>query len=113
VTAYKAAGSAGTLSSVIAALQVAQKDVQGVIAALPAGTVSTVVNTIIVAGLGTAVVVLSSIQAIIPGAAPVAVTFRATSTATASKPVLPNAAALRGGYNAVLMLHGYGQLAVK
>jgi hypothetical protein len=113
VTAYKAAGSAGTLSSVIAALEATQKDVQGVIAALPAGAVSITVNTIIVAAIGTAVVVLSSIQAIIPGAAPAAVTFRATSAAAATKPSLPNAAALRGGYNAVLMLHGYGQLALK
>jgi hypothetical protein len=113
VLAYKGSASAGNLAAIISTLEVAQKDIQGVIAALPAGTVSTTVNTIIVAAIGTAVVVLSSIQAIIPGAAPATVTFRATSAATATKPTLPNAAALRGGYNAVLMLHGYGQLALK
>jgi hypothetical protein len=113
VVAYKGSASAGNLAAIISTLEAAQKDIQGVIAALPAGTVSTTVNTIIVAAIGTAVVVLSSIQAIIPGAAPAAVTFRATSAASATKPTLPNAAALRGGYNAVLMLHGYGQLALK
>lgn len=108
VKAYSANQSAGTLQAVIAALTAAQGDIGKVVAALPAGSVSAVVETVIIAGLGTAITILSSIQALIPGAAPAALTAKATASVIASKPVLPNAAALKAGYNCVLWIHGYG-----
>lgn len=112
VNAYNSNKSTG-LNGVIAALQAAQTDAQKVIATLPAGTVSTTVQTIIVAAIGTVITVLSSIQAIIPGAAPAAVTAKATAAAVSSKISVPNAAALKAGYNSVLWLHGYSQLQVQ
>lgn len=51
ISAYQAAETGGNLAAVIAALQSAQQSVNGVIAALPTGTVSSTVDTIIVAGL--------------------------------------------------------------
>lgn len=105
VNAYKAKQSAGTLNAVIAALNVAEADVQKVVAALPAGSVSPNVATVIVAGLGTVVTILSAIQALVPGAAPAAVT--AATAKGAEKVVLPNAAAIRLGFDSVLRLHGF------
>lgn len=108
VIAYNGGKGQGTLQAVIDALQSAQQSVQAVVAALPAGSVSPIVDTIIIAGLGTIITILSGIQTLIPGAAPVGVTTAATATAILTKPVLPNGAALRSGFNAVLVLHGYG-----
>lgn len=103
--AYTANKNANTLAKLIAALQSAQADAQKVIAALPAGSVSTTVQTIIIAGIGTVVTILSSIQALLPGAASAAVTLKATANASASKIVLPNAAALKAGFESVLLVH--------
>ena len=109
--AYTSSKSPASLGKVIAALEAAQNDVQAVINSLPAGSVSTTVQTIIVAGIGTVITILSAIQALLPGAAPAALTAHAQAGAVGV--VLPNAAALKTGFNAVVMLHGYGGAEVK
>jgi hypothetical protein len=108
--AYKANDSKGNLAALISALTKAQGDVQGVIAALPAGTVSPTVLAVIVAALGTAILTLSSIQALIPGAAPSEVTAKAMAAVVTGKVSAPNAATIKFSYNAVLAFHGYGHL---
>lgn len=112
ITAYQANTGSG-LSKVISAVQAAQADANKVIASLPAGSVSTVVQAIIIAGLGAIITILSSIQAMIPGAAAPGITVRATATAASTTIVLPNAAAIRTGFNNVLLVHGYGGQEVK
>lgn len=113
VNAYKANESQGNLNAVIAALNAAQADVQKVVGALPAGSVAPAVITVIVAGIGTAVTILSAIQVLIPGAAPAPVTAAATKAAKKEKIVVPNAAAIRTGFDAVLRLHGFAAQAAK
>lgn len=112
VTAYQANTGTG-LSKIIAALVASQAAIKGVIESLPAGTVSPIVLTIIVAGVGTVITILSSIQALIPGAAPAGVTARAISAVSRQTVVMPNAATLKTGFNSVLWLHGYEGAAVK
>ena len=102
VTAYEASTGTG-LARVIAALTAAQSDIKAVIQSLPAGTISPVVMTIIVAGVGTIITILSSIQALIPGASAAKVTARATTAAANPQVVMPNSASLKAGYNSVLM----------
>jgi hypothetical protein len=111
ITAYQANTGSG-LSKVISALTSAQTSIKAVIESLPAGTVSPVVLTIIVAGIGTVITILSSIQALIPGAAPTAMTARATSAASNPAVTMPNAASLKAGFNSVLILQGYGSAAL-
>jgi len=108
--AYNADKSDGNLAAMIAALTKTQNDVQGVVTALPAGSVDPNVVLVIIAALGTVILTLSSIQAIIPGAAPVAVTARAVSAAVSGKVSPPNAATVKYGINAVFALHGYAHL---
>ena len=105
--AYNANKSQGNLNALIAALTKVQSDVQGVIATLPAGSVSPSIVAVIVAALGTAILTLSSIQALIPGAAPAVVTARAVAAVATGKVEPPNAATLKSSFNAVLGLHGY------
>jgi hypothetical protein len=112
ITAYQANTGSG-LSKVISAVQAAQADAQKVISSLPAGSVSTVVQSIIIAGLGAIITILSSIQAMIPGAAPASITAHATSAAASTTIVLPNAAAIKTGFNNVLLVHGYGAQEIK
>jgi hypothetical protein len=112
ITAYQANTGSG-LSKVISAVQAAQADAQKVISSLPAGSVSTVVQSIIIAGLGAIITILSSIQAMIPGAAPQSITAHATAAAASTTIVLPNAAAIKTGFNNVLLVHGYGAQEIK
>ena len=111
--AYNANKSSGNLAALIAALTKAQGDIQGVIAALPSGTVSPTVLAVIVAALGTAILTLSSIQALIPGAAPSGVTAKAMAAAVSGKVSAPNAETIKFSYNAVLAFHGYGHLQLR
>jgi len=112
IAAYQANTGSG-LTKVIAALTSAQSDITKVIQSLPAGTVSPVVLTVIVAGIGTVITILSSIQALVPGASPVGVNARAVRAATTTAATMPNAASLKAGFNSVLMLNGYGELAIQ
>ena len=111
--AYNANKSQGNLTALIAALTKAQNDVQGVVATLPAGTVSPALLAIIVAALGTAILTLSSIQALIPGAAPAVVTANAVRAVVSGKVEPPTADTLRSSFNAVLGLRGYANLQLK
>jgi hypothetical protein len=106
VDAYNSNKSQSNLAGVIAALQAAQADAQKVIEALPAGNEASTIETIIVAALGTAITVLSSIQAIIPGGLP-NLTAGYNTMVVKEKVVLPNAAAFKAGFNAVLVVKGY------
>ncbi len=106
VNAYKAAKTQGNIGSVIAALTAIQGDVQNVIATLPIQIPG--VSTIIVAAIGTVITVLAAIQSLIPGAAPATAQLGVINAALKGKVVAPNAAALRVGFNAVLVYHGYG-----
>lgn len=113
VTAFKAAkGTNGTLAGVIAALQSAQVGVQGVINALPGGTIPSNVSMIIAAGIGTVITILSAIQALIPGASPASITASANSVAMNTKIKLPNKDTIKALHNAVLVMHGYGNLQI-
>jgi len=113
VDAYNASKTQGNLNAVIAALQVAQNDARKVIEALPAGTVSTTVQLAIVGALGLVVTLLSSIQTLIPGGAPLSITTKAGIDVVRTKPVMPNADALKFGMNAVLNLHGFASAQIK
>ena len=114
VNAYHATPGASTTANLIAALKVAQADVQKVVQSLPAGTVNATVETVLVAGIGTVITILSAIQSLIPGAAPVAVqASMASSVSKAGPVVLPNGAALSSGFNSVLILNGFGAQAVR
>jgi hypothetical protein len=112
VTAYQANTGTG-LSRVIAALVASQADIKAVIQSLPAGTIAPVEMTIIVGGVGLVITILSAIQSLIPGAAPTGVTAKAISAVSKQTVVMPNAAALKTGYNSLLWLHGYESAAVK
>lgn len=107
VNAYNASKTQGNLSAVIAALNAVQADLQKVIAALPAGTVSTNVETVIVAAIGVAITTLSSIQLLIPGAAPAQVRAKAATAVATEKITMPSASALKAAVRAVYELHGY------
>ena len=106
IDAYNA-NPAGGLSAVIDALKKAQQDANAVMASLPAGTLSATWQLVVIAGLGTVVMILSAIQTLVPGAAPVGIRAKITAQAAAGKLVLPNAAAIQTGFNAVLLLHGF------
>jgi hypothetical protein len=112
VDAYQA-NKAGGLSGVISALLSAQKDAKAVIASLPAGAIDATWQTVIIAGLGTAITILSSLQALIPGAAPAGITAHAQVAAAKQTVILPNGAALKTGFNSVLYLTGYASAEVK
>jgi hypothetical protein len=106
VLAYQASTGTG-LTKVIAALLAAQADVQKVVASLPAGSVSTVVETVIIAGIGTVITILSGIQSLIPGAATASVTAKAVSAVSKSTVTPPNAATLKAGFDLVLINYGF------
>lgn len=109
--AYNANKSQGNLSALIAAIQAVQNDLSKVVAALPPGSISSTVETSLVALIGLAVTIISSIQALVPGAAPVAVTARAAQAAVTGKVAPPSAETMRFAVNATLRMHGFGQLA--
>ncbi len=113
VAAYSANKSAGNLAALIAALQAAQAGVPNVISTISLIT-SPTVATVIVAGFGTAITILSAIEALVPGAAPAAMKAAAAQLqSTASNKIqLPNKETLRTSFNAVLILHGYAQFQI-
>lgn len=106
VDSYKAAKTQGNLQAVIAALTSVQKDVTSVLGTLPISIPG--IGSIIVAAVGTAITVLSSLQAIIPGAAPAPAQLGVAAQAVKQKVNVPNAGTLRVGFNTVLLAHGYG-----
>jgi hypothetical protein len=106
ITAYNS-NKTGGLSGVIDAIKKAQQDAKGVMAALPAGTLSATWQLVIIAGLGTTVTILSAIQALIPGAAPARVNARVIAQVNNEKVVLPSANAVRVGFHSVLLIYGY------
>src|SRR5579875_93917 len=113
VSAYNGGKGSGTLAAVTAALTAVQADAQKVIASLPSGTVSTSTETAIVAGIGTLVTILSSVQLLIPGGAAPNQVAKAQATAMMEKPSLPDAATIRTGYNSVLILNGFESAAIR
>lgn len=113
VNAYEKNKSQGNLAAVISALQAAQNDTSNFLKTLPTGLLSSSVATIIVAALGTTITVLSAIESLIPGAAPVSITAKSTVAAVSTKPSMPNSATLAFGFNSVLMLHGFASAQIK
>jgi hypothetical protein len=105
ITAYKTSASVTTLGKLTAALTAAQGDIPKVLATLPT-VIGLPVAAVITAGLGSLIIILDSLQTIVPGAAPASV--RANMVAASAKAKLPNAATIRSGFYAVLMIHGYG-----
>lgn len=111
VDSYHAAKTQGNLQAVIAALTAVQKDVSSVITTLPIQVPA--ITSIIVASLGTAITVLSALQAIIPGAAPATAQKGVITAALKGKVTFPSAATLKVGYNAVLVAYGYSSYQVQ
>lgn len=113
VAAYNANKTQGLLNAVIAALQAAQNAASSVVQALvQAGVnVSSTIQTVLTASIGTVIMILSAIEALIPGAAPAAVTAKAAA-ASLGKVAVPSAQTLKYSYNSVLWLHGLGAHAV-
>ena len=108
VAAYQTAQTSGALNDVIAAIKAAQAGVAKVVSALVSAgvAVSSTLQMVITAAMGTAATILSAIEALIPGAAPAAVTRLSQATVAASKVSVPNSDSLRFGYNSVLRMHG-------
>lgn len=111
--AYNSNKSQGNLQALIAATQAVQNDLANITAALPSGTVSSSLQTSLVAGIGLAVTIMSAIQAIIPGAAPVAVTASAVQAVSQGKVSVPNADTIRYAYNCTLRIKGYPGQVIK
>ncbi len=117
VNAYNGGKGNGTLAAVSAAVAAVQADAQKVIAALPAGTVSTNLEVAIVSGIGLLVTIISSIQLLMPATpaptpALAATVDRAKATAAMGKATLPDAATIKAGYNAVLVHCGFGSATI-
>ena len=113
VAAYNGGKGQGTVQAISAALAAVATDAQKVIAAITASGVAvpTNVQTSIVAGIGLLVTIVSSIQLLLPNApvpATVGLTAKASATTAIAKTAPPNKAQIRSGYNAVLVLQGFG-----
>lgn len=113
VAAYNGGKGAGTLAAVTAAIAAVQTAAQKVIAALPAGSVSTPTETAIIAGIGLLITLLSSVQLLMPGGAPAPAVAKARTRAVVERPSMPDAATIRTGFNAVLQLHGFESAMIK
>ncbi len=113
VTAYNNGKGSGTLAAVTDALIAVQTSAQNVIAALPAGSVSTPTETAIIAGIGLLITLLSSVQLLMPGGAPAPAVAKARARAVVERPSMPDAATIRTGFNAVLQLHGFESAMIK
>lgn len=105
INAYKSSPTASLLAKVIAAIDAVEADAPKVIATIsqvPANVVS-----IITAGIGTAISLLSAIESLIPKSAVVGTVL--ATRAQAVKVSMPNAAQVKSNWNAVLVRYGYGQ----
>lgn len=114
ITAYQAAPGDAALKRVIAALDAAQNDAPAVISSIsqvPARIVS-----VITGAIGTAITLLSAIESLLPPsvspAGNKAAVKASARVAVKTKIELPNAQILKGQFNSLLSIYGFGELQI-
>jgi len=114
ITEYQANPGASALARVVAALDAAQNDAPAVIAAisqLPARIIS-----VITGAIGTAITLLAAIESLLPSTvAPAgnkAAVKASARIAVKTKIELPDAQVLKGQFNSLLSIYGFGALQI-